>query len=298
MHRCFVDSSEWAGAEIGLSAAEEHHLIHVLRAGAGDTVAVLDGRGREATASVDFLSPRAGKRGGGAGRGVRLRLLSEPVLEPPLSPRIVLLQAIPKGSRMDWIVEKATEMGVAEIVPVLSARVAAPWNAKQRAAHQERWRRVAIGAAKQSGVRWIPELRVPMEYDGVAEALRGLDLAWVGSLGKDAKPFREVLRQERSRRPERIGILIGPEGDLTPEEMECAVKAGAVPVSFGPNTLRVETAAMFAVSVLVYEFRDLAQGAARLEGAAAFRECPGDSAAAGAMGAPRHSGKGQSGDRG
>lgn len=244
MHRCFVRPADWNGPEIRLSRTEEHHLRHVLHAGEGDTVAVFDGRGREALASVVVER----------GRRAVLKLLAEPRIVQPALCRLTLMQALPKGRKMDLIVEKATELGVSTIVPVISERVVTRLKERRGKDRVERWQRIALSAARQSGSGWIPEVR---PVSGYADAMTGcgsFDLFLVGSLGNDTYPFRSVTERARKKKPRKIGLLIGPEGDLTPAEIRKAVEAGAVPVSFGPLVFRVETAALYSLSVLAYEF--------------------------------------------
>ena len=119
---------------------------------------------------------------------------------------------------------------------------------------RERWQRIAINAAEQSGVKWIPEIKPVTDFDRVLSAGRDCDIFLVGSLGSNARPLRKVLCEARERNPLSAAILIGPEGDLSPLELKKIVDAGAIPVGFGPNVFRVETAAIFAISVLAYEF--------------------------------------------
>jgi 16S rRNA (uracil1498-N3)-methyltransferase len=250
MHRCFIDPSQWNDEEMRLSADEQHHLRDVLRGKAGDTVLAFDGRGREAEAR---LAVRGG-RGGTDAREITLQVLRG-VSQAGPAVAITLIQALPKGTRMDWIVEKATELGVRAIVPAVTERVVARLSAGQRGERRERWRRVACGAAKQCGTAWIPDIMPVTEFGELGVFCR-FDLFAVGSLAGDARPLRAVAGEWRSagRLPGSVGILIGPEGDLTPQELGQAARMGAVPVSFGRRVLRVETAALYALSVLAYEF--------------------------------------------
>lgn len=113
-----------------------------------------------------------------------------------------------------------------------------------------------MSASRQCGTSWVPDVRAVCDYmEAVGNcAGAGYDLLLVGSLGADARPLRNVLRNAAEKRISRLGLIIGPEGDLTPDELKTAIDNGAVPVSFGQLLLRVETAAVYGLSVLAYEF--------------------------------------------
>lgn len=246
MHRCFVSPEEWTGGLLCPGEEEAHHLADVLRVGQdGELVLVFDGNGRQALARARvFRSGRSSR--------VELEILSEQPVQRP-TPRILLVQALPKGGRMDWIIEKAVELGVSEIFPVITERVVARLDARQSVEKSERWRRVAISAAKQCGTAWVPAVR-PVADFGAALRLVQADLVLIGSLAPDARPLRAALRELAARPVRSVALLIGPEGDFTPGELQLAAAAGAVGVSFGTLVLRVETAALFGLSVLAYEF--------------------------------------------
>lgn len=244
MNRFYVDPSIWSDSEILLPSSSEHHLVHVLRVAAGEMIELFDGRGRSAVARVALER----------GRKAVLKI-EESSFTPRPAVSISLLQAMPKGARMDLIVEKATELGVAVIYPVVTARTVVRLNdSAKKEDRRERWQRIAISAAEQSGVNWVPEIKPVVDVDRVMPAGRDCDLFIVGSLAADARPLSEVLCETRKKRPASAALLIGPEGDLTTLELKMAFDAGAVPVGFGPNVFRVETAAIFGISVLTYEF--------------------------------------------
>ncbi len=234
MHRCYLESAEWKGSDLQLSADEGRHLCKVLRAGVGDEVFVFDGAGRTAVTRINALNP------------VVLEIIKEELQECSGSGGITLIQSLPKGKRMDLIVEKATELGVSTIVPVVTERVIAI----PKADRVERWRRIVVSAAKQCGSCRMPRVLDIMSYEKALEDCGPFDLLLVGSLNADAKLLREVLRDSKA---ESIAVIIGPEGDLTADEIDLAVKSGALQVSFGELVLRVETAALYVISAIRYE---------------------------------------------
>ena len=243
MHRCLVNPDDWTGDRIALTDSEAHHLLRVVRAKGGDTVAVFDGRGRDALARVEHDAHGA----------VVLRVINaSDVVRSGID--LTIIQAVPKGRRMELIIEKGTELGVRTFVPVLTARGIVRPDATGGDIRIQRWQRIAVSAARQCGVGVVPSVR---PWRSLAEALdeeTGVGLFLVGSLRDDARPLREVLAEAKAGKPERVTFLIGPEGDLTDTELDTAVQYGAVPVSFGPLIFRVETAALYAASVIGYEF--------------------------------------------
>ena len=242
MHRCFVSPEKWAGDNVALDVAESHHLAHVLRLGVGDLVEVFDGRGRYAPARIVSVSRVC---------GVGLRILEPPRVAESVVPDLLLIQAVPKGDRMDWIVEKSVELGVAKIQPVVTERVVLRLDEKGWEKRHERWLRLAIEAARQCGASRIPEICRTAKYESaVAEGGRR-DLFVVGALGEGLMPIGAAADEAVLKGLRSAALLIGPEGDLTRQELRLAEDTGAKPVTFGRQVLRVETAALYGVSVLM-----------------------------------------------
>ncbi|MCK5528570.1 MAG: 16S rRNA (uracil(1498)-N(3))-methyltransferase [Kiritimatiellae bacterium] len=236
MHRCLIKPEDWDSHCVSLSDYEAHHLLNVLRISAGEQVAVFDGSGREAIAMVEL------EQGG----EVVLHILD--IIDATLpAVSITLLQAVPKGKRMDFVVEKGVELGVARFVPLTTSRGVV------KATKTERWERVAISATKQCGLSKVPEITSVMTVMEALDQYAGDGLFLIGSLFDGAQPIRDILQQARADKVDKVTVLIGPEGDLTEAEMEQAIAKGGVPVSFGNLVLRVETAAIYAASVISYE---------------------------------------------
>ena len=208
------------GAEVRLDAAQSHRLRGVLRLRRGDGLAVFDGSGGEWEATVAAL----------AAEGVTLRIGEplDPLPEPPVA--VTLLCAFPRGQRGDWIVEKATELGVTAITPLASERsVMQPGEGRI-----ERWRRIAIEAAEQCGRASLPAF---------GEAPPADALRLVADPGA-SQTVAEAVTSASATVPTAVAIYIGPEGGWTAEERERLIADGALPVSLGPRRLRVETAAV------------------------------------------------------
>jgi 16S rRNA (uracil1498-N3)-methyltransferase len=242
--RCYAHPADWSGESVVLSPGESRHLFRVLRAREGDTVVVFDGAGREALAVA-----------GGESSTVRL-CITDIRNVPRRAVSITLVQALPKGRKMDLIIEKGTELGVSTISPVITSRTVAHPSPEKKQARIARWEQIAVGAAKQCGRSWLPRITPVTPYRDVLDTCRGLDLFLAATLEGNPEPLRNVLSRKGGRDLSSVGILIGPEGDLSAEEVEIAGNAGAVPVNLGRLVLRTETAALYALSVLNYEFGD------------------------------------------
>lgn len=246
MHRFYVPPQNSNLAAPILTGSEAHHARDVLRLKRGDKVVLFDGRGREVTAEIVDL----------AREDIHLRKLSEAETQP-LRCHIALGQAIPKGKNMELIVQKAVELGAAEILPLISARTIVGLNEKEARRKQAKWNTVAIEAAKQCGQNWLPHVHVPRTLkDFFAESSTCLDLHLIGSLQPGALHLKKVLADfstEHERLPQSVLMLIGPEGDFTPAELALARSHGCRPITLGPIVLRVETAALYCLSVLSYE---------------------------------------------
>jgi 16S rRNA (uracil1498-N3)-methyltransferase len=244
-HRFYIAPENWNVDALTLREAEAHHARDVLRLECGDKLVVFNGQGREVTAEIVDL----------ARDEIRLRKLHE-AKTPPLKRRITLGQAIPKGKNMDLIVQKAVEIGAAEICPLISERTIVDLDAKDAAQKQAKWQQVAIEAAKQCGQNWLPEVKLPRKLKDFFANVSKFDLQLIGSLQSDAQHLKKILADytsEHRHLPTSVLMLIGPEGDFTPAELGLAKMNGCQPITLGPIILRVETAAIYCLSVLSYE---------------------------------------------
>ena len=263
MHRFYLPNLQ----TLALTGGESHHALHVLRLQAGDELSVFDGRGHEVRCSIAEIARDT----------VRLTALQHSTT-PPLRCRITLAQAVPKKT-MDLIIQKATELGAAAIMPLISERTVVRLDAKldSKDSRTDRWRDIALEACKQCGNNWLPEVHPPQKArdfigklgctphpkpsprergEGLGE--EQFDLKLIASLQPDSKPLKSILSNaptlQRSHAPT-ILIIIGPEGDFTLSELDLARSAGCVPLSLGPLVLRAETAALYALSILHHELQ-------------------------------------------
>ncbi len=240
--RAYVPSEGWANSEsVLLPTSEWHHLVKVLRLGEGDRLILFDGTGREAEGIIE----------GRASRRVRVIRLWR---REAGSVSLVLYQAVLKQEAMDCVIRKAVELGVSDFWPVEADRSIPRILGERAAARGERWRTIALDAARQCQIVRLPAIHPVVRLETVLEDLPGLDCVFVGSLMagsrpllSDALPLLEVVAR-RGRAG--VGLFIGPEGDWTEAEHERLVRAGARPVTFGENILRADTAACYGLSVL------------------------------------------------
>lgn len=233
-----VEPGSLAADIVALPPEESHHLTRVLRVETGQELMLLDGEGVRAEGTVETVSKKE----------VTVRITSrETVAPPPVD--ITLIQAVCKPDRFEMILQKATELGVRTIQPVVTQNASLPAGKIDKMV--ERGEAIIRNAVQQCGTAWKPVFQPLEKIDSVFPSIGNFDAAFIGSLYPDAKPFREAFRTLENVKT--AALLIGPEGDFTQEEVHAAVESGTIPVTFGNRTLRTETAAIFGLSVLAYE---------------------------------------------
>lgn len=237
--RCHMENLGELAAVAGprivrLSEAESRHARLARRLSAGDPLMLFDGQGREACGTLTLATKSAVEASVGE------------ILERPRpTPTLTLAVAMPKGPRQDVLIEKCTELGVAAIQPLLTERSVAGASDHKR----DKWRRATIEAAKQSGQCWLPELLPPIGLDECLASLADFDLAVVAMLSNDSPPVRILDWFEWLRTAATCIAFVGPEGGWSPSESEALIDADLLPVSLGPNVLRIETAAISIAAV-------------------------------------------------
>lgn len=243
MHRFFVADPNIQENTLHLSSNEWHHCRTVLRAQKGDRLILFDGKGTEFLTEIAEMSRS----------NAVLRIIQKNII-PPLRYKITLAQALPKNKSMDLIIQKSTELSVYEIIPMLADRSVIRLKKSESDSKVRRWREISIEAAKQCGVHWLPKIEHPKTIREMIDQSSHYDLKLIGSLQNNAKPLWEYLT-DISPTPCNILIVIGPEGDFTPQEISLAQNAGIQPLNLGPLVLRCDTAAIYTISTLSYELR-------------------------------------------
>ena len=239
-HRVYVDLDMTEGGTLTLGDAVYHHLVVVLRRIRGDAIVLFNGRGGEYAATIEKVGKRELQARIGAFRNVDR--------ESPLA--ITLVQAVSKGERMDYTIQKAVELGVTAIQPVITDRVVVRLDAERWARKQEHWQGIAIAAAEQSGRTRIPRVAPVVDLND-----------WMQKAPTDA--FRLILSLTvtptvaRRAPGQPIVLLVGPEGGWSEIERKLADLAGFAGLALGPRVLRTETAGVAALAVLQSQWGDM-----------------------------------------
>lgn len=240
MHHFFVTPAQVRDGCCFITGRDVNHIRNVLRMRQGEQIAVRDGVSRNYICRIENLESDS----------ICARIVDEEEGRE-LPARICLFQGLPKGDKMDWIIQKAVELGVYRIVPVATRRSVVKLDQKKAEAKVRRWNTVAESAAKQSGRTILPQVEPVVGFIRACAMAGQMDVGLIPyELAEGIEYTREILR--RLTPGMEIGILIGPEGGFDVEEVEEAKAAGICPVTLGRRILRTETAGMAALSILMF----------------------------------------------
>jgi 16S rRNA (uracil1498-N3)-methyltransferase len=245
VNRFFISASDIKGDRVQLSPEQSHQVCHVLRLKPGDTIVVLDGSGTEYNVTLTAVS-----RTEAAGQVTsKQRAPGEPAAE------VTLFQSLLMREKFEWVLQKATEVGVSQFVPVLTERSLVRTKAIEEN-KLERWRRILTEAAEQSHRGRVPQLEPILPFDEAVLRLRDYDRCIIAAPSDGAATLHDAL-QGMTRSPASVAVMIGPEGGFTEEEVALACDKGAVRVGLGPRILRTETAAIVACALTLYELGEM-----------------------------------------
>jgi 16S rRNA (uracil1498-N3)-methyltransferase len=222
------------GAVAALPEEIAHH-IHVLRLAAGDSVTLFNGEGGEYAATLVAIDKKRAS--------AEVKTFSPREVELPYS--VTIAQALPEGSKIDWIIEKAVELGAAAIQPIAAQRCVVRLSAERALKKLEHWRGIVASAAEQSGRNRLLHVGEPMDFH-----------EWISQqnlhrrIMLSPRADQSLSDWARHHPPQAVALLIGPEGGFTEQEEQAAVKSGVLPLSIGPRVLRTETAALAALAAL------------------------------------------------
>lgn len=241
MHRFFIEHSQIQDGKLYVEGTDVNHIKNVLRMKPGDQVMVSDGEGMQYLCALEAFDSGL----------VWFGIVDTWRENRELSSKLYLFQGLPKGDKMELIIQKATELGAYELVPMVTGRTVVRLDEKKAEKKNVRWNAIAESAAKQSGRSVIPRVRGAMTF---SEAL-----AYAGNLDVLLIPYEKAEGMEATRkaiegiRPgQSVGIFIGPEGGFEEGEVEQAMEKGAAPVTLGRRILRTETAGFVVLSMLLY----------------------------------------------
>ena len=243
----FIDEKFQVQGTTIISGEDARHIIKVLRYKPGDVLRISDGVHAEGSAIIEGIDHR--------NLIIKVRGLEKNNIVD-IKPKITLLQGLPKGDKMDFILQKNTEIGVSEFLPVYTERTIVELCDDRMRRRGHRWGKILREAAKQCGRPDIPKVNPPVRFDRALENICDYDLAIIPWEREKAMDLRQLIKSA-DENVSKAAVFIGPEGGFCEEEIEKAVKAGFLPVSLGPRIMRTETAGVVINSVLMYELGDL-----------------------------------------
>jgi 16S rRNA (uracil1498-N3)-methyltransferase len=246
MPKFFVTEDKIAENQIIIDTEDVSHISRVLRLGAGDCVTVCDSRGMDYEAEIVQMEQKQ----------IICAVKSKKPSDSEPNIKVTLFQGLPKASKMEYIIQKTTELGISEIVPVKLARcVVKIDNQKDEKKKTERWQKISEAAAKQSGRGVIPKIDAIMTLDEVIEKSNEFDLFFVPYECEEQKTLKEILLSKPNVKT--VGFLIGPEGGFDIAETEKLHNAGIETVTLGKRILRTETAGEAVLAMTMYEIGDI-----------------------------------------
>ena len=241
MDRFFLSSDQW-DENPTLRGHEARHCLKVMRKQVGDEIAIFDGNGREASARVCGVSKNES----------RLEIIHTRIT-PTVLPQLEVAVGIPKGKSFDLILQKAVEMGVNRIQPLVSDQGNVRFKTGEALAKREKWQRTLLEACKQCGQNHLPEVMVPALLDNYLENIEPGGTRIVGALTSETKTLKELL--DRLEAPDRVVLMVGPEGDFSAGEYERIFESRFAPVGLGELVLRTETAVIWMAAAVRFQFQ-------------------------------------------
>ena len=242
MYHFYVEPDAVSENTARITGSDVNHIKNVLRMRVGEEIMILDGNGMEYRCEIKAISDE-----------ILARILEAKKTEAELSVRLLLFQGLPKKDKMELIIQKAVELGVSEIIPVLTKRTVVKLEDKKKEQKKlERWQAIAEAAAKQSGRGIIPKVCEAVKFSEAVKQAEALEEALIPyELAEGMDEARERIRGLHGKKT--IGIFIGPEGGFEEEEIALAVKSGIHPITLGKRILRTETAGLCILSVIMFE---------------------------------------------
>ncbi|MDO8643664.1 MAG: 16S rRNA (uracil(1498)-N(3))-methyltransferase [bacterium] len=246
----FIPSEDIQEKKATLKGAAAKHLKQVLRATVGEEIILFDGEGNQYIGKIDSL-----------GKEISVTILQKrKVPENPV--KITLAQAWLKKDKMEWVIQKATELGVEQILPFSSSRTIPKWSGGEK---QERWDKIALAAAEQCGRATLPTILPAASFEKTISSFETCDVKLILWEKETEKHLKDIFREpfvgaglrQRESEIKNLLFVIGPEGGFSEEEVTAAQKNGFIPVSLGQRILRAETAALSVLTILQYELGGL-----------------------------------------
>ena len=242
MHRFYVENFNGIGNTIDITGSDVNHIKNVLRLKTGDEIIVGDGLGNDYTCSIESMEKDR----------VTAVICDVTRNAAELETKIILFQGMPKSDKLELIIQKTVELGVYEIVPVITKRTVVKIEKNKEEKKLERYNAIAASAAKQSGRGVIPKVMPFMSFKEALSYAKSLDMSIIPYENAEGMEYsRSVIKDIKGKKT--LGIFIGPEGGFAQEEVDAAVKVGAKCISLGGTVLRTETAGLAALSIIMFE---------------------------------------------
>lgn len=245
MSRFFVSTGQIGNGNIHITGSDVKHITKVLRLRTGDKLTAVDGQGTEYEAQITESNVTE----------IICQIVAQKEVNREAPLKVTLVQGLPKGDKMELIIQKCTEIGVAEIIPVATERAVVQLDAAKAVKRRERWQRVAEEAAKQAGRTVVPVVK---DVTTLADVMAGISAEALAIMPWEAETslgLKEILSQYASK--QEVYIFIGPEGGFAQAEVELARRHGLHIVTMGPRIMRTETAGMVALTMVLYQLGDL-----------------------------------------
>lgn len=245
MQRYFVPIDQFSDAIVNITGDDAHHIQQVMRAKIGDKLICSDGIDREAIVEIVRFEPK---------------LVSAKIVEPltmnnEAAIDVWIAQSLPKADKMETVIQRCTEIGAARFIPFTSQRTIVKYNEKKEGRRLERWHKIAKEAAEQSHRNRIPTIEAPRSWKELLKLVPDVSVAFICYEQEEERTFKAILKQSASL--QRVLLIVGPEGGFTADEVNEAREAGCHAISLGRRILRTETAAMAALTCILYEYDEM-----------------------------------------
>ena len=243
MPKFFAEKENISASQIILDGEEAKHITKVLRMQPGESITVCDGEGMDYVAEIEKIEKNF----------LTLRILEKLETTSESAVKITLFQCLPKASKMEYVIQKCTELGIYEIIPCISERCVVKLDGEADGKKKvERWQAVAKAAAKQSGRGIVPKIGMPVSFQEATCRLAEKPLSFIPYENEEQLTLKTLLRDKPL--PESAAFIIGPEGGFSDKEISMAQAQGIQSITLGKRILRTETAAEVVLSMMNYEF--------------------------------------------
>ncbi|KPC74724.1 hypothetical protein ADL26_09825 [Thermoactinomyces vulgaris] len=242
MQRYFIAQEQIVETSIRLVGDDVHHIKNVMRNKPGDRIICCAGQGLDYLAEIESID----------GDQIIARIVERTPSRGEPRTKVLIAQSLPKGDKLEWILQKGTELGASAFLPFSSERSIVKIDARKIGKKRERWERIVKEAAEQAHRGKLPTVATPMSWKALLQEIGKRECAWI-AYEKGGLPLAEAITSAKDE----ILLIVGPEGGFTESEIEEAKEAGAVPISLGSRILRTETAPLMALSCILFARKDL-----------------------------------------